>query len=137
MCVCVLCLLGVRKLCVCLLGVRKRFRDTPPPQYIDHNNHKKRDPTFIATVFPRLSKAGITRITGSQHPSSNVKNPLQPVRTATWLELSRHAMPKVLIFKAQDIMRCDSFWLFVCLLWPRKVATPDGCLLLSMRHNFS
>ena len=52
--------------------------------------------------------------------------------------ISHHVMPKVLVLKPQDVMRCDHFWRFSGPLLAEKDISSMTCfLLLAADFSFS
>ena len=79
-------------------------------------------------------QSGVSRnkgILGSQHPSPNVKN-LRNFKTRIWLEnYYIHVMPKVLVFKGSQTSCTEKkSCMFFAKIWPKKITSRDGCVLL-------
>ena len=67
---------------------------------------------------------------GSQHPSPNVKN-LWNLETQIWLEMITSRDAESACFKgSQTSCTENNFLRFFAEIWPKKITSRDGCVLL-------
>ena len=71
-------------------------------------------------------------VMGSQHPSPDVKNPLQ-ISAANWLEIITSRDAKSACFQGSQTSCTEIIsGVFFAEIWPKKITSRDGCVLLSL-----
>ena len=72
---------------------------------------------------------------GSQHPSPNVKNPLR-IRAENWLETITSRDAKSACFQGSQTSCTEIIsGIFLAKIWPKKITSRDGCVLLTKNHR--